>query len=70
MGMKLAMNCRHKSFHEVTDACGPVVMMKMTGQLGTPRGRYDEHCSKVFPSIRNQGMSNPGKSQTQEGDAC
>jgi hypothetical protein len=28
--------------------------------------------SKVenFPSIRNQGMSNPGKNQTQEGDAC
>jgi hypothetical protein len=23
-----------------------------------------------FPSVRNQGMSNPGKSQTQEGDAC
>jgi hypothetical protein len=28
--------------------------------------------SKVanFPSVRNQGMSNLGKSQTQEGDAC
>jgi hypothetical protein len=23
-----------------------------------------------FPSVRNQGMSNPGKSRTQEGDAC
>jgi hypothetical protein len=23
-----------------------------------------------FPSVRNQGMSNPGKSQTKEGDAC
>jgi hypothetical protein len=23
-----------------------------------------------FPSVRNQGMSNPGKSQTSEGDAC
>jgi hypothetical protein len=22
-----------------------------------------------FPSVRNQGMSNPGKSQTPEGDA-
>jgi hypothetical protein len=22
-----------------------------------------------FPSVRNQGMSNPGKSQNQEGDA-
>jgi hypothetical protein len=32
-----------------------VVMMKMTDQLGTPRGRYDEHSSK-FPSVRNQGF--------------
>jgi hypothetical protein len=32
-----------------------VVMMKMTNQLGTPRGRYDEHSSK-FPSVRNQGF--------------
>jgi hypothetical protein len=23
-----------------------------------------------FPSERNQGLSNPGKSQTSEGDAC
>jgi hypothetical protein len=23
-----------------------------------------------FPSVRNQGLSYPGKSQTQEGDAC
>jgi hypothetical protein len=23
-----------------------------------------------FPSVRNQGLSNPGKSQTPEGDAC
>jgi hypothetical protein len=23
-----------------------------------------------FPSVRNQGLSNPGKSQTQEGDTC
>jgi hypothetical protein len=32
-----------------------VVMMKMTDQLGTPRGRYDEHSNK-FPSVRNQGF--------------
>jgi hypothetical protein len=32
-----------------------VVMMKMIDQLGTPRGRYDEHSSK-FPSVRNQGF--------------
>jgi hypothetical protein len=23
-----------------------------------------------FPSVTNQGLSNPGKSQTPEGDAC
>jgi hypothetical protein len=23
-----------------------------------------------FPSVKNQGLSNPEKSQTQEGDAC
>jgi hypothetical protein len=23
-----------------------------------------------FPSVRNQGLLNPGKSQTPEGDAC
>jgi hypothetical protein len=32
-----------------------VVMMKITDQLGTPRGRYDEHSSK-FSSVRNQGF--------------
>jgi hypothetical protein len=26
-------------------------MMKMTGQLETPRGRYDEHNSKFLPSV-------------------
>jgi hypothetical protein len=37
----------------------------------TPRGRYDEYRSKLFPSVRNQGLSNPvGKSQTPKGDAC
>jgi hypothetical protein len=25
------------------------VLMKITVQLGTPRGRYDEHSSKLFP---------------------
>jgi hypothetical protein len=45
-------------------------MMKMTDQLGTPRGRYDEHSSK-FPSvIRNQGFIVQEKVNTPEGDAC
>jgi hypothetical protein len=46
-----------------------VVMMKMTDQLGTPRGRYDEHSSK-FPSVRNQGFIVQEKVNTPEGDAC
>jgi hypothetical protein len=46
-----------------------VVMMKMTDQLGTPRGRYDEHDSK-FPSVRNQGFIIQEKVNTPEGDAC
>jgi hypothetical protein len=25
------------------------VLMKITVQLGTPRGRYDEYSSKLFP---------------------
>jgi hypothetical protein len=29
----------------------------MTSLLGTPRGRCDEYSSKVFPQLRNQGMS-------------
>jgi hypothetical protein len=29
--------------------CGTVLLMKVTVQLGTPRGRYDEHSSKFFP---------------------
>jgi hypothetical protein len=46
-----------------------VVMMKMTDQLGTPRGRYDEHISK-FPLVRNQGFIIQEKVNTLEGDAC
>jgi hypothetical protein len=29
------------------------LMMKIPGQLGTSRGRYDEHNSK-FPSVRTE----------------
>jgi hypothetical protein len=46
-----------------------VVMMKITDQLGTPRGRYDEHSSK-FPSVRNQGFIVQEKVNTPEGHAC
>jgi hypothetical protein len=47
------------------------VVLPFTVQLGTPRGRYDEYSSKVFPQLRNQGMSiRRGTSQMTEGDAC
>jgi hypothetical protein len=29
----------------------------MTSPLGTPRGRCDEYSSKIFPQLRNQGLS-------------
>jgi hypothetical protein len=29
----------------------------MTGPLGTLRGRCDEYSSKIFPQLRNQGLS-------------
>jgi hypothetical protein len=29
----------------------------MTSRLGTPRGRCDEYSSKIFPQLRNQGLS-------------
>jgi hypothetical protein len=46
-----------------------VLMIKMTDQLGTPRGRYDEYSNK-FPSVRNQGFIVQEKVNTPEGDAC
>jgi hypothetical protein len=29
----------------------------MTSPLGTPRGRCDKYSSKIFPQLKNQGMS-------------
>jgi hypothetical protein len=41
---------------------------RITTQLGTPRGRYDEYNSKFSLSKKPRFIS-PGKSQTPEGDA-
>jgi hypothetical protein len=42
----------------------------MTSQLGTPRGRYDEYSSKVFPSVKKPRYVDQERSkQTTEGDA-
>jgi hypothetical protein len=37
---------------------------RMTTQLGTPRGRYDEHISKVSLSKKPRFVDPVGKSQT------
>jgi hypothetical protein len=43
---------------------------RITTQLGTPRGRYDEHSSKFSLSKKLRFVDPVGKSQTSEGDAC
>jgi hypothetical protein len=46
------------------------MMIIIARQLGNPSGRYDEHSSKSFPSVRNQGLIVQEKSrQMTEGDA-
>jgi hypothetical protein len=50
--------------------CNVLDAGRMTTQLGTPRGRYDEYSSK-FPLSKKPRFNRPvGKSQTPEGDAC
>jgi hypothetical protein len=44
--------------------------MWITVQLGTPRGRYDEHNSKFSLNKKPRFIDPVGKSQTPEGDAC
>jgi hypothetical protein len=42
----------------------------MSSPLGTPRGRYDEYSSKIFPQLGNQGLSiRRGEMATTKGDA-
>jgi hypothetical protein len=42
----------------------------MTSPLGTPRGRYDEYSSKVFPSVKKPRFIVQERSkQTTEDDA-
>jgi hypothetical protein len=42
----------------------------MASPLGTPRGRYDEHISKFFPSVKKPRYVDLGEErQTTEGDA-
>jgi hypothetical protein len=43
---------------------------RITTQLGTPRGRYDEQSSKFSLSKKPRFIVLVGKSQTQEGDTC
>jgi hypothetical protein len=45
------------------------LIVRYSTQLGTPRGRYDEHSSK-FPSVVKPRFIQPvGESETSEGDA-
>jgi hypothetical protein len=41
---------------------------RITTQLGTPRGRYDEY-SRKFSLSKKPRFVSPGKSQTLKGDA-
>jgi hypothetical protein len=43
---------------------------QITTQLGTPRGRYDEHSSKSYLDKKPRLIEPEGESQTSEGDAC
>jgi hypothetical protein len=46
------------------------LIVRVKHQLGTPRGRYEEHSSK-FPLVVKPKFIEPvGESQTLEGDAC
>jgi hypothetical protein len=47
------------------NSCGQI-----TTQLGTPRGRYDEHSSKFSLNKKPRFIEPVGKSQTSEGDVC
>jgi hypothetical protein len=41
----------------------------MTGQLETPRARFDEYSSKFFPQYKTKVINPVGESQTTEDDA-
>jgi hypothetical protein len=41
----------------------------MTSPLGTPRGRYDEYSSKIFPQLETKVYRSGEEGQTTEGDA-
>jgi hypothetical protein len=38
----------------------------MASPLGTPRGRYDEHSSKSFPSVKKPRFNRPWRGQTND----
>jgi hypothetical protein len=53
----------------VADWCGTVDDVNHR-LVGNPKRKVWWAQQQAFPSRRNQGLSNPGKSQTPEGDAC
>jgi hypothetical protein len=42
----------------------------LSTQLGTPRGRYEEHSSKFLSVVKPRFIEPVGESQTSKGDAC
>jgi hypothetical protein len=42
----------------------------LSTQLGTPRGRYEEHNSKFLSVVKLRFIEPVGESQTSKGDAC
>jgi hypothetical protein len=49
---------------------GIMVIVRCSTQLGTPRGRYEEHNSKFHSVVKPRFIKPVGESQTSEGDAC
>jgi hypothetical protein len=60
----------HRNFEENSTPKGFDCCL-MASPLGTPRGKYDEYSSKVFPSVNKPRFIVLGEErQTTEGDAC
>jgi hypothetical protein len=49
MDMRVKLPLQKSSFSLATALEKQLDAGRITTQLGTPRGRYDEHCSKSFP---------------------
>jgi hypothetical protein len=67
-GVLAILPFEYDDYKDVSNAghwCGQIIT-----QLGTPRGRYDEHSSKFSLSKKPRFIEPVEKNQTSEGDAC